>query len=78
MSHDPPNNETTGDAPEWFTPLSCAQCAEGAGLDFDFTMTFQPIVDVDEGEVYAYEALVRGTDGSGAGSILARVDALNR
>jgi len=41
-------------------------------------MAFQPIVDVDAGEVFAYEALVRGTNGESAGSILARVTEANR
>lgn len=41
-------------------------------------MAFQPIVDIRERTVFAYEALVRGTDGAGAGSILARVNEDNR
>ncbi|GAA0683146.1 EAL domain-containing protein [Marinobacterium maritimum] len=47
-------------------------------LDFDFTFAFQPIVDVASGEVYAYEALVRGLDGAGAGQVLAQVNDENR
>lgn len=47
-------------------------------LDFDFTFAFQPIVDVASGEIYAYEALVRGIDGAGAGEVLARVNDDNR
>ncbi|GAB3685476.1 EAL domain-containing protein [Salinisphaera aquimarina] len=50
----------------------CKRC-EGA-LDFDFTMAFQPIVDVRQGVVHAYEALVRGTAGESAFEILSRVD----
>lgn len=56
----------------------CDSCQRRDALDFDFTMAFQPIVDVEKREVYAYEALVRGTDGSGAYSILSRVDDHNR
>ena len=41
-------------------------------------MAFQPIVDIRERTVFDYEALVRGTDGAGAGSILARVNQDNR
>ncbi|WP_199902472.1 EAL domain-containing protein [Azospirillum sp. B4] len=41
-------------------------------------MAFQPIVDVAQRTLFAYEALVRGADGAGAGTVLARVDATNR
>ena len=41
-------------------------------------MAFQPIVDVRKREIYAYEALVRGTDGTPAGVILAQVNPDNR
>lgn len=37
-------------------------------------MAFQPIVDVQEGRIDAYEALVRGLDGEGAGHVLAQVN----
>jgi EAL domain-containing protein (putative c-di-GMP-specific phosphodiesterase class I) len=52
----------------------CAGCRGGAPLGMAITMAFQPIVDVTDGTVFAYEALVRGTDGLSAGDILARVD----
>ena len=32
---------------KYFTELSCGQCAHGAGLNFDFSFAFQPIVDFD-------------------------------
>ncbi|WP_347574786.1 EAL domain-containing protein [Sphingomonas sp. Ant20] len=38
------------------------------------TMAFQPIVDITTGSVFAYEALVRGTDGQSAGDVLSSVD----
>jgi len=38
-------------------------------------MAFQPIVDVETGAIFAYEALVRGADGQSAGEVLASVDA---
>ena len=54
----------------------CAECK--AALDFDFTFAFQPIVDVEARQIYAYEALVRGPHGEGALDILARVNETNR
>ncbi len=60
------------------TKPSCDACRDGAALEFDFTMAFQPIVNLTERSVYAYEALVRGTDGSGAASVLGRVNDQNR
>ena len=41
-------------------------------------MAFQPIVDVRSREVLAYEASVRGLDGSGAAHILGQVNDDNR
>ncbi|CAM5318406.1 diguanylate cyclase (GGDEF)-like protein [Aquamicrobium terrae] len=39
-----------------------------------FTMAFQPIVDVNDGwRPFAYEALLRGTNGEAAGAILAGI-----
>lgn len=61
-----------------YSKLSCAECRNGAGLDFDFTMAFQPIVDLGNGRVFAQEALVRGANGEGAGSVLARINDANR
>ena len=58
--------------------VSCRHCADGSALGFDFTMAFQPIVDVGRGEVFGYEALVRGLNGEGAGEILGRVNDDNR
>ena len=43
-------------------------------MNFDITMAFQPIVDVSSETIFAYEALVRGTEGQGAGHILSQVD----
>jgi EAL domain-containing protein (putative c-di-GMP-specific phosphodiesterase class I) len=52
---------------------SCQGCRDGAPLPFDFTMAFQPIVDLARGKIWGYEALVRGTAGESAGSILSQV-----
>ena len=58
----------------------CDGCRNGAELGFDFTMAFQPIVDIVSRRVWAYEALVRGVNGEGAGFILDQVqgDAIYR
>lgn len=57
---------------------ACSSCKDGTALDFDFSMAFQPIVDLRDRSVYAYEALVRGLDGSGAMAVLGRVNQHNR
>lgn len=41
-------------------------------------MAFQPIVDIESGTAFAYEALVRGTNGEGAHAVLSTVDEANR
>ena len=61
-----------------FKSLSCRECREGAGLDFSFTMAFQPFVDVKTGGIFGYEALVRGLNQEGAGVILGKVNDSNR
>lgn len=58
--------------------MSCVACKDGVGFDLPITMAFQPIVDVDRQTVFAYEALVRGVDGQGAGAVLAQVSPANR
>ncbi|MFN3668946.1 MAG: EAL domain-containing protein [Brevundimonas sp.] len=58
--------------------MSCVACRDGAGFDLAITMAFQPIVDIRTRTVFAYEALVRGQDGAGAGDVLARVSEDNR
>lgn len=45
---------------------------------FDLSMAFQPIIDVETGLPYAFEALVRGAAGEGAAEVLARVTEDNR
>ena len=59
-------------------PKPCALCRDEAPLGFEFTMAFQPIVDMRDRSVYAYESLIRGIDGSGAASILEQVNDSNR
>ena len=55
------------------TKMSCQGCRDGADLPFAFTMAFQPILDVSEGRIWGYEALVRGPEGQGAGWVLDQV-----
>ncbi|WP_457104365.1 EAL domain-containing protein [Methylobacterium sp. P5_C11] len=52
---------------------ACSACRDGTALDFDFTMAFQPILDIGTGSVWAYEALVRGLNGEPAYTILNQV-----
>lgn len=56
----------------------CEGCRNGESPGFDFNMAFQPIVDVEHRTVFAHEALVRGLQGEGAGSILSQVGPHNR
>ena len=52
---------------------ACVQCRKGQKLDFDLRFAYQPIVDIAERKVIAYEALVRGPNGEGAAHVLRRV-----
>ncbi|NJB99319.1 MULTISPECIES: EAL domain-containing protein [Sphingomonas] len=56
----------------------CTGCRDGVDFDIPFAMAFQPIVDTDTGLPFAYEALVRGLDGSGACDVLSQVTDANR
>lgn len=58
--------------------IGCAECTKGVGLEFDFTMAFQPIVNTTSKEVFAQEALVRGINEEPAGEILGRINDKNR
>ena len=55
----------------------CQGCRR-PGRDFGLAMAFQPILDVDTGLPFAFEALVRGAHGEGAAEVLARVTEENR
>lgn len=61
-----------------YPPLSCAECVLGAGVGFDFTMAFQPIVNTRTNQIFAQEALVRGLHNEPAGQILTQVNEQNR
>jgi EAL domain-containing protein (putative c-di-GMP-specific phosphodiesterase class I) len=56
----------------------CAACKDGVEQPFAFSMAYQPIVDVEAGRVFAYEALVRGPQGESAYSVLSQVTDENR
>lgn len=60
-----------------YRPMGCAECASGKALEFDFSMAFQPIVDVTRREVFAYEALARGLNGEPAGEVFKKVNDQN-
>ncbi len=58
--------------------MDCSECMQGAGLDFEFTMAYQPIFDIQNKKVFAHEALVRGTNNESAFSILSKINDENR
>lgn len=51
----------------------CGSCQGDDLLEFDVRMAFQPIVDSETREIFAYEALVRGMDSEPARTVIARV-----
>lgn len=53
--------------------VGCIRCRGAQVYAGELRMAFQPIVDVVQRSVYAYEALVRGADGCSAGQVLAAV-----
>lgn len=58
-------------------PTGCEECQNGEGLDFEFTMAFQPIVNSRTQTIFAHEALVRGPNNQGAGEIFTKVNSDN-
>jgi EAL domain-containing protein (putative c-di-GMP-specific phosphodiesterase class I) len=57
-----------------FRKVGCAQCTAGGGLDFDFSMALQPIVNTATRRVFAQEALARGLNGEPASHVFASVN----
>lgn len=53
--------------------MTCTGCSGSKEIGRGITTAFQPIVDLETGGVYAYEALVRGRSGEGAAEVLSRV-----
>jgi len=56
----------------------CSACADGIEAPFAFSMAFQPIVNLEDQSIFAYEALVRGLEGQSAYEILSQVNDNNR
>lgn len=67
----PPLSSSPGRSP-------CAGCRDGAALDFEFSVAFQPILDLETNAPFAYEALARGPRGESAASVLGQVTPANR
>jgi len=61
-----------------FRELGCSECLHGQALGFDFSMAFQPIVNIRSRSVFAYEALARGLNGEGAGEVFKHVNRQNQ
>jgi len=60
------------------SPLpGCGACKDGVTQPFPFSMAFQPIVNVDAGKIFAYEALVRGLSGDTDAKVMNRVTTEN-
>lgn len=57
---------------------ACPTCNCRQPLGFGIKMAFQPIVDIASKNVFAYEALVRGENGEGAGRVLGQVTEDNK
>jgi len=66
--------------PDGVRQVTCQDCLQAASekLGFQFSMAFQPIVDVVDKSIFAYEALVRGPKNEPAGSILSQINDDNR
>lgn len=58
--------------------FACNNCADQGRLDFDFTMAFQPIINVKTKSIFGYEALVRGLHNESAYSVISKVNDENR
>jgi EAL domain-containing protein (putative c-di-GMP-specific phosphodiesterase class I) len=57
--------------------VRCGACRTEVELP-SFTMAFQPIVDIETCDIYAYEALVRPSGGGTAADVLGQITELNR
>jgi EAL domain-containing protein (putative c-di-GMP-specific phosphodiesterase class I) len=57
--------------------VKCGACRSDVPVPA-FTMAFQPILDIDSAEIFAYEALVRPPGGGSAADVLSHVNDQNR
>lgn len=57
---------------------ACQGCRSGDDFPIALTMAFQPILDLQAGSIWGYEALVRGQGGESAATVLAAVTEENR
>ncbi|MBC7546046.1 MAG: EAL domain-containing protein [Candidatus Sericytochromatia bacterium] len=58
--------------------LPCIGCRDGKLFELEFEYAYQPIVNVATRTIYAHEALVRGPQGQGAGTVLCEINESNR
>ena len=58
--------------------VGCKDCRGKTKLEINFTMAFQPIVDISNKSIFGYEALVRGPNNENAASILSQLNDSNR
>lgn len=54
--------------------IGCGACSDETALDFDFTMAFQPIIDLQNKKIFAQEALARGLNGESAWAIISQTN----
>lgn len=59
-------------------PSGCSHCKDLDKFDLEFSMAFQPIINVNELAVFGYEALVRGLNNEPAIEILDKIVEQNR
>jgi EAL domain-containing protein (putative c-di-GMP-specific phosphodiesterase class I) len=64
--------------PPDFQELSCQQCINLPALSFDFSMAFQPIVNIRTRTIFAHEALVRGINNEPSSHVFGFVNDTNR
>ncbi|GAA0564888.1 EAL domain-containing protein [Rheinheimera aquimaris] len=64
--------------PETIKQQTCSDCLSGQSLGFQIRMAFQPIIDWLDKSIYAYEALVRGPQGEGAGWVFQHINEGNK
>ncbi|GAB2928429.1 EAL domain-containing protein [Rheinheimera gaetbuli] len=57
---------------------TCSDCLSGQSLGFQIRMAFQPIIDWQSKSIFAYEALVRGPQGQGAGWVFQHINDDNK